>query len=593
MSERYTRVFLLGENQYQTGSPLLIAAGALLKDNQSGNVLAQIKYINIASLPIKAFQVEIQPLDVVGAPIGNAIEHSYLDLDLKRDADFGSKSPVKLPDSATRGFSVTVLNAVFANGSVWNADGKRGEQLSKQVSLKEWIPNEELLKQYRMSFGEHSSFQPDTQFDLWRCSCGGINRHEEDRCHICGNSKKSLLSLDLAALTAEKDRRLENERLAAEQAAAEKSAAEEAQKKRTKKIASIAIPAAILVIALALLTVKVFIPQSKYNKAVSLAEAGSYDEAMAAFSDMDGYKDSAEKWKETQFKKALALCDAGEYQEAYEISLSDDTYASQYPEEATHIAYCYACSLLENDVFDEASRLFESFDINYEETADKLEQCYTGNANALMEQGEYDDAIAWYKKSSGFSRSSDFYQECLYRKGLKLIANEDYIGAVTAFTSLTEYKDSKDQLLLAEYQYVLSHYTPTDNTTSAYLEALIKANYKDSAELYEKLYVWNVEVLAWNNSENDTTTNKNYVPKGQWFYVHFMLTGGETGASTKITVEWRWPDNTTEKSISEYIWSRGDSGYWRFIWEGKSGPFTINFYDENNNLIGSGSVNIR
>jgi len=36
MNERYTRVFSLPENLYATGSPVVIAAGALLKDNQTG-----------------------------------------------------------------------------------------------------------------------------------------------------------------------------------------------------------------------------------------------------------------------------------------------------------------------------------------------------------------------------------------------------------------------------------------------------------------------------------------------------------------------------------------------------------------------------
>ena len=42
MSERYTRLFALEENLYSDGSPVVISAGALLKDNQTGAVLAQL-----------------------------------------------------------------------------------------------------------------------------------------------------------------------------------------------------------------------------------------------------------------------------------------------------------------------------------------------------------------------------------------------------------------------------------------------------------------------------------------------------------------------------------------------------------------------
>ena len=39
MAERYTRLYTLPENLYTEGAPLVIAAGALLKDNQTGKVL--------------------------------------------------------------------------------------------------------------------------------------------------------------------------------------------------------------------------------------------------------------------------------------------------------------------------------------------------------------------------------------------------------------------------------------------------------------------------------------------------------------------------------------------------------------------------
>ncbi len=43
MSERYTRLFPCREPVYSK-APLLIMAGALLKDNVTGQVLAQVKY---------------------------------------------------------------------------------------------------------------------------------------------------------------------------------------------------------------------------------------------------------------------------------------------------------------------------------------------------------------------------------------------------------------------------------------------------------------------------------------------------------------------------------------------------------------------
>ena len=43
MSERYHRLFSLPDNGYAQGAPVVLAAGALLKDNQTGQILAQLK----------------------------------------------------------------------------------------------------------------------------------------------------------------------------------------------------------------------------------------------------------------------------------------------------------------------------------------------------------------------------------------------------------------------------------------------------------------------------------------------------------------------------------------------------------------------
>ena len=54
MSERYGRLYSLPENLYAEGAPVIISAGNLLKDTQTGKILAQLKIKNISSKIIKA-----------------------------------------------------------------------------------------------------------------------------------------------------------------------------------------------------------------------------------------------------------------------------------------------------------------------------------------------------------------------------------------------------------------------------------------------------------------------------------------------------------------------------------------------------------
>ena len=124
MSERYSRLFTLPENLYTVGSPVVIAAGTLLKDNQTGKVVAQLKLRSISDKVIKAVKVSLNLFDTAGNPIGNAVDYEYLDLDVSRDTEFGQKNPVLVAESKARSYEVTVTEVVFADKVYVMDDGK-------------------------------------------------------------------------------------------------------------------------------------------------------------------------------------------------------------------------------------------------------------------------------------------------------------------------------------------------------------------------------------------------------------------------------------------------------------------------------------
>lgn len=322
MAERYTKLFALTENLYQSCSPVLLAAGALLKDTQTGRVLAQLKLQSLSDKPIKAAKVYITPIDVVGNELGEAVEHQYLDLTVKRDEAFGAKSPVMLPDATTREFRAAVISVVFADNSVWEASDAAWEPLPKPVTLVEAYPDAELRKQFKLEFGEWSQCAYGEFADLCCCPCGALNRHDEAKCHTCGCDLLALRGLDIDELERRKDERLEQERIAEEQRQERMrvEAEEEAERARqVKKIAKIAIPIAVVAIAFLVVLNSVILPNVKYNNAVALMETGQYEEAFEAFEAMDGYKDSAEKIEVCAYNVAVILMESGNTIEAYEM----------------------------------------------------------------------------------------------------------------------------------------------------------------------------------------------------------------------------------------------------------------------------------
>ena len=330
MSDRYSKLFALSENLYSVGAPVVIAAGALQKDNQTGKVFAQLKIRNIQDKAIKAATVKITPFDTVGKPLGGTVDYQYLDLSAKRDTDFGQKTPVMLKEAATRSFAASVSEVIFSDNSTWTASNEAWEPLSAPVTPDKEFINGELAKQYRVKYGTDCTCVFKKEKDLWRCACGAVNHDSEMNCHTCQRAAAALAALNVEELKADRDKRL-----AAEQKkAAEEKAAAEAQAKKTKKIAMIATPIVVVAIVAAVLISNFVKAQQEeaarldaYNTAVALAEAGQYDEAIAAFAELGDYMDSAEQTehlkhsveqiKETAYNQAVTLFENGEFDEAY------------------------------------------------------------------------------------------------------------------------------------------------------------------------------------------------------------------------------------------------------------------------------------
>lgn len=112
------------------------------------------------------------------------------------------------------------------------------------------------------------------------------------------------------------DRIKESKRQEAERM--EKEWKEKAERKRKRIITIIvtAVAAVIVGIAAVIVAVKVIIPNSKYSNAISLMNEGKYEEAVTAFTELEGYKDSTDKVAECKYEAAVELMNNGEYEEA-------------------------------------------------------------------------------------------------------------------------------------------------------------------------------------------------------------------------------------------------------------------------------------
>ena len=136
MSERYTRLFQLAEQEHPIDSkiPVKIMAGALLLDNQQQKVIAQIKFRNTSKKSIKSIVVDISAFDKNGAKVKGVKGFEYTNVIANQEDCFGDKIPVPMEDNNTHSFGVDVISVQFSDGTIWSKSGETAVKVAKTVA---------------------------------------------------------------------------------------------------------------------------------------------------------------------------------------------------------------------------------------------------------------------------------------------------------------------------------------------------------------------------------------------------------------------------------------------------------------------------
>lgn len=258
----------------------------------------------------------------------------------------------------------------------------------------------------------------------------------------------------------EEAERKEKERVAAELKAREdeiKRREAEAKAAKAKKTGIILAIVAALCVAAFFVVTKVVLPKMNYDNAVKALQAGQYDTAITAFTELGDYEDSGYRIQQAQANKAFA---AGQY----------DTVGNYYATLPTA----------------------------YQDHANDFVTMYN-DAVALMDGGNYDQAIAAFTKLGNYSDSKTQISEATYRKACALMAAGNRNDAAQLFIGLKDYKDSKNLFaqMGADLQYENGSYADAWKAYAALPEAYQTHN-ADYAEMYTA-----AETLLTNGSYDD------------------------------------------------------------------------------------------
>ena len=488
--------------------PVVLTKCSILR-RYSGEVYARCVFQSLTETPIRTVEADLLCRDASHLSLPPVEGFSYRELGARRGDSFGEDVDVLLPDPDTGEISVVVQRLELEDGTVL----RRSEeclQLPEAERLDKYLGSGSLEQEYARLTYRNVKNTPIKAGAYWRCSCGTVNREDEEACHRCGDRAEVLFAnLDVERVKTSLENRIrmrreqeeqerrareaaelreqeEQERREREEARKEKLRAER-RKRRRRAFAILFVTAAVLALGLFVTWWQV-IPFVHYSQADEALAAGDRETAYNAFRAMGDYRDSRERAYTIRYEDARHAFADGDYDKAIELFGSIAEYGDS-ANQVTEITYLKASGLMKDGDYLMAAALFEQIS-DYRDSADKAENCRNEqhylDAAALLEAGNYEEAADSFAEISGYRDSAEQRLRAYYLEARELIdSGRLHDGYLVLTTKIIQggktYKDSVALANSAEYQYADACFSEGKFTEAA--EAFDNLpNYEDSAE---------------------------------------------------------------------------------------------------------------
>lgn len=284
------------------------------------------------------------------------------------------------------------------------------------------------------------------------------------------------------AIKQEKEReRVKQE--AAERRDAELRAQNEVNAKKAKqrrKIIITSISSVLLIAVGVVFAARVIIPNTNYRKAEKMVDAGQYEEAIAAFSAMDDYKDSKSRIQEAYYLQGKVFAESGDYEKAIiAFQLAGDYEGAS--DRITETYYQYGSALAKEQNYTDAIKAFISAG-DYKDAKERILEMHYLNGNALLFAERYDSAVDAFKAANDYEDSRERLLEAYYQWGLEFLERGAYENAIDCFDSTRNYKDTNERI--SESYYLLAE------------QFKEKKDYEIALTYYQKAGFWYKDVEA-------------------------------------------------------------------------------------------------
>ncbi|MGN1019410.1 MAG: hypothetical protein ACI4O7_03475 [Aristaeellaceae bacterium] len=414
--------------------------------------VCELTLYNLSDKLIVSVEVTLTLQDAAGEEIARVIHRAH-DLHGLPEKPFGMLVPVE-ESAAPASAEVLVEKIWFDDNSVW-----RRSKLPLSEYTPNALPNSRALENLRYIAGKDAVGYPQEQPGLWLCVCGRPNANGSRMCIRCHRNRTEVFAnLNREAVeqqTSQRERQLDLKARAARENASRHQALrekeyEEKMRRRKKRIALITAGAVCLAAAYG--AVFHLLPYLRYRSAVELMEAGSYQEAIAAFSEMSGDARAEENILRCTYLDAVNQLASGDEAvlagaQATLEGLGDYEDAAA---QARQAQYLRAGLLLERGSVDEARSLYTALEGDMD-CAAQIARCDYLTAAAQLEAGDYEAARAAFTALGEYEDAPDMAKEAVYRPAAAALEAGDAEEAIALLEEIPGYADADAQLARAWY----------------------------------------------------------------------------------------------------------------------------------------------
>ena len=276
----------------------------------------------------------------------------------------------------------------------------------------------------------------------------------------------------------------------------------QAKKKKVVTIVAAALTLGILVTGLLVYKANYWDLQSIHKEAVELLESGEHQAACTKINELKAYEDK-ELAIELRYDFAGKLVDAGQHQEA--IALYTDMYS--YADSAEHINECQyllAKKLFDAGEYADAANAFEAIN-GYSDSETMVYACYYKLGEYYWQKDKLGPAQTYFEKAGAYQDAADRYTEVVYeqayREAVTMQKRGNHTIAAGKFKAIIDYKDSlglycKSRMITAQNQ---ASSGDQDAAMAIYMELLTYKHEPTSTQvnqILEKLYNKGLDLLS-------------------------------------------------------------------------------------------------